>query len=273
MKRRSVLNKQAVKKRKKKKKSLPVFGMIRTVVPVLLKCFVILATVAGLSISLMYCYHYLHHATFLRLEQVKVAGVDKEIQQDLKCMVDLNSYTNLLFLNLNELRQKMEKHPWVRSAKLDRQFPNTLFVQVEKHRPSAVVLTDAIYYMNQWCEIFKKVDDSDDIDFPVVTGISKNQQEARGQLNRVARVMEHLASEKGPWSLSGLSEIHIEHGEVSLYFNHLPAEINIKCDGLPGKMEGLRKVTKHLRKTGRIRQVTGIDLNPVDGAVVSFRKG
>jgi cell division septal protein FtsQ len=128
MKRRSVLNKQAVRKKKKKKRIYPVFGMIRRGIPVLLKSFLVIVIVAGLSLSLMYGYHYLLESPLLRLKQVKVAGVDQEIKRELMCMVDLDAYTNLLFLNLNALKHKMEKHPWVRSVKLDRQFPHTLFV-------------------------------------------------------------------------------------------------------------------------------------------------
>ena len=81
MKRRSVLNKQAVKRKKKKKTGYPVFGMIRRGGPVFLKGFLVLVVVAGLSLSLMYCYHYLLKSPLLRLEQVKVTGVDKEIER------------------------------------------------------------------------------------------------------------------------------------------------------------------------------------------------
>jgi hypothetical protein len=132
---------------------------------------------------------------------------------------------------------------------------------------------DGIYYMNRRCEIFKEVNESEDVDFQVITGISRQDQKALEKLHRAARVMEVLAMQKGPWSLKGLSEIHMRNDEMSLYFSHLSAEINIKCEDLPDKMDGLKKVTKHLRKTGQIHQVTGIDLDSRDGAVVSFRKG
>jgi hypothetical protein len=39
-----------------------------------------------------------------------------------------------------------------------------------------------------------------------------------------------------------------------------------------GKMEELKKVAKHLRESGKINLVTQIDLNHVDGAIVSFKK-
>jgi hypothetical protein len=86
--------------------------------------------------------------------------------------------------------------------------------------------------------------------------------------------MRTLESEEGLWSLDELSEIHVENDRgMSLYFSHLAAEIKVKCEDFASKMEGLKRVTEHLSQTGRIHQVTGIDLNHADGAIVSFRKG
>ncbi|MBW2118592.1 MAG: hypothetical protein JRH09_11830 [Deltaproteobacteria bacterium] len=60
---------------------------------------------------------------------------------------------------------------------------------------------------------------------------------------------------------------------MSIYFNHMTAEIKLMSYDLQSKMEGLKRVAEHLRRTGRIHQVTSINLNRVDGAVVSFKKG
>lgn len=271
-KRRSVLNKQSVTKKKKKKNRFPILSVIRWAAPVFLKGFVLLVMVVGTSVSLMYGYHYLIRSPHLKLEQVDIAGVDGEIKRELIAMCDLSPDQNLLFLNLNKLKQKMEEHPWVSSVKLDRRFPHTLFAQVEKHRPFALVVMDGIHYMNPQGEIFKEVNQSDEIDFPVITGISKQDYKAREQLQRAAHVMNILKLQKGPWSLVELSEIHVKDEEISLYFNHLAVEINVMCNDLSGKMNGLKKVTNHLQKTGQIHQVICIDLKSVDGAVVSFRK-
>ena len=62
-----------------------------------------------------------------------------------------------------------------------------------------------------------------------------------------------------------------ENGGMSLYFNRLSAEIKLACENLASKIAGLKKVAKHLTQTGRIHQVSGIDLNQDDGAVVSFK--
>lgn len=277
MKKRSVLNKQTVKRRspkiQKKKTGMPVFKAISQVGPVLLKCTLFFFVIAGTSLALMYCYHCLLTSPYLRLEKVEVTGVDQDIRSDLTDRCSLNSDLNLLALNLNDLKRKMEEHPWIRSVRLERQLPHTLLVHAEKNSPLAIVVLDEIYLMNEHCEVFKQISDSDKLDFPVITGVCGRGQKAHWQLHRAAQAIRILASQKKPWSLGELSEIHINNEGISLYFKHLAASITVLSDDLEYKMRGLKKVTRHLQKEGRLHLVTGIDLNSVDGAVVSFKKG
>ena len=201
-------------------------------------------------------------------------GVDREMRDELMDMCGLNANQNLLSLSLNKLKKKMEKHPWIRSVKLERHFPHTLMVDVEREVPTALALTDRFYYVNRWGEIFKKVSGSDDIDFPVITGLSKNSSRIREELGKAVHVIRVLEPEDDLWSLEELSEIHLrKDGGTSLYFNHLKAEITFMWNEFADKIEGLRKVTEHLNKSGKINLVTHINLNYMDGAVVSFKKG
>ena len=208
------------------------------------------------------------------LKQVDFMGVDADIRNDLIRMCDLNSDHNLLALKLNELKEAMEKHPWVRSVTMERRLPDTLLIKAEKEEPLALILLEKIYYVNRHGEIFKEVDRTEQIDLPIITGVSKDSEGIGVRLKRATKIMEHLKSERGLWSLSELSEIHLNgSGGISLYFNHLTAEIKLMCEDPTDQIEGLKKVAEHLTRTGRIHHVTAIDLNHVDGALVSFKKG
>ena len=114
---------------------------------------------------------------------------------------------------------------------------------------------------------------AENVDFPIITGVSGHGRHAQRQLRRASKAITILASQKKPWSLNELSEIHVHNDGISLYFNHLSAKINVLTDYFETKINGLRKVAGRLRKEGRIHRVTGIDLNSMDGAVVAFRKG
>ena len=138
------------------------------------KVFLLFIIIGVISLSFLSFYRYLLASPYMKLEQVDMKGVDREMRDELMDMCGLNANQNLLSLSLNKLKKKMEKHPWIRSVKLERHFPHTLMVDVEREVPTALALTDRFYYVNRWGEIFKKVSGSDDIDFPVITGLSKN---------------------------------------------------------------------------------------------------
>ncbi|RLC28179.1 MAG: hypothetical protein DRH56_00570 [Deltaproteobacteria bacterium] len=272
-KRRSVLKKQSVRRKRRRDWTafLRVFprigsGLVKAVFAVLV--------VIGISLCFVSLYHYLLASPCMKLRQVDVEGVGREIREELIHACGLNSDLSLLELNLDRLKETMERHPWVRSVRLIRRFPHTLVVQVEKQVPAAVVVMDRLYYMNRQGEIFKEVAREDETDFPVVTGIARDRPESGAELRRAARILRTIATERGVWSVGGLSEIHAgPDGGISLYFEGIPARIAFRVCDLASKMEGLKKVVEHLRRTGRIRRVTRIDLDQVDGALVAFRQG
>ncbi len=274
MKRRSVLKKQSVKKQKKRD-FLAVFRVMPLIGSGLLKVLFVVGGIAVISLSFVFLYYYLLSSPYMKLKQVDMEGVDRKTRRELIQTCGLNPGLSLLELNLNELRKKMETHPWIRSVKLIRRFPHTLIVQTEKESPAAVVLLEKISYMNRWGEIFTQVKEWENMDFPIVTGVSGRDPETmKKQLEKASLILKVLEPEKGLWSLNKLSEIHVNRdGRLSIYFSHMNAEIKLMSCDLQSKMGGLKKVTEHLRSTGRIHQVTSINLNHMDGALVSFQNG
>jgi cell division septal protein FtsQ len=240
----------------------------------LVKMLFILTSVAVISLSFLLVYHYLLRSSHFKLQEVKVVGVDEKIRHEVITMCNLSSDLSLLALNLNRLKEKMETHPWVRTVKLERRFPHTLVIHAEKQRPYALLVMKALFYVNRRGEIFKQVNPSDDMDYPVITGSFTKGSKSRDKLIRAIRVLKALEKEKGLWSLSELSEIHVSPVRgISLYFSHLAAEIKLSGQKLDRQVAGLKKVAKHLSQTGRIHRVKGIDLSYPREAVVSFRKG
>jgi cell division protein FtsQ len=274
MKHRSAIKRSPSQRKKGKNASFPV-DVMRRLAAGILKVFLLFAVVAGISAVFLFFYHYLTVSPYMKLETVEMEGVDSNMRRELIQAAGLNSDLSLLSLNLNTVKEKMKRHPWVRSVKLERRFPNTLIVQAEKEDAWALVLMDdKTYYMNGWGEVFKEVEDSEKMDFPVITGVSKQGSEIRKQLKRAAGVMRILRAQEESWSLGELSEIHLNEGTgMSLYFERLSAEIRIQSENPARRIEGLKKVAKHLAQTGRIDEVSSIDLNRINGAVVSFKNG
>ncbi|MEE9612665.1 MAG: FtsQ-type POTRA domain-containing protein [Desulfatiglandales bacterium] len=273
MKNRSVLKKQAIKKRKRRKLS----GLWRAICLIFsfsIKSSFILAGLIVLSLLFLYVYQYLLASPYLKIKQVKITGVDEGMKRSILKISQLGDDAGLLAINMDELKQSIEKHPWIKWVKLQKRFPHTLIIQAVREKPWAVVVLGELYYMNRRGKIFKKIDQTDDTDFPVITGVSESGRDKEVKLELAARVLSTLEAEKGPWALKELSEVHVKkNGNVSLYFRSLPAVVKLKGTELGIKMDDLKKVVLHLNRAGHIHMVREINLNYRDGAVVSFKNG
>ena len=258
---------------RRKPSKIPVAGIIRNIGSSVLKVFLFLSVLTAISLTFVMLYNYLLSSPYMKLAHVEIQGVDKSTKNELLQMCGLTSEQGLLSLKLGALKKRMEKHPWVRTATVERRFPDTLIVEVQKEEPVMLVLLDQFFYMNRQGRLFKPVSRDEEMDFPILTGLSKTDPGQKEKLDQTAHVLNVLKAQKDRWSLQNLSEIHLnKNGGISLYFNHIRAAIRISQHNLARNMEELKQVAKHLRKSGKINLVTQIDLNHVDGAIVSFKE-
>ena len=277
MRKQSVLKRQAVKRRKKKRNPRSSSNLLKRsslIGSYFIRSCCFGAALVFISLLFLCLYQYLLTCPSLKLRHVFVTGVDAETKQELVQVSGLSPESSLMAISLDEVKERMEKHPWIKSVELEKRFPHTLLVRAEKETPSAVVLMDGLYYMNESGRVFKGVDQKEDIDYPVITGVSAKADRREWQLKQAAQVLKSLETEKGHWSPEALSEIHIKKdGVVSLYFGSLKAPVNLRAAELGERMDELKKIVEHLDRSGRIHVVKGINLNYRDGAAVSFKNG
>jgi len=270
----NVLEHQAVSRKRKRRGIWLRFGMIWSVCKGCFKAVGAILLLVLISISFLSAYHYLVTSPYLKLERVEIDGVPDRLKGQLLQMADFRPGVSLLELNLQKVRQRLEAHPWIRTAEVERRFPHTLLIRVVKQEPRAILLSDGMYYLNRFGEVFKKVNSFEDADLPLITGMSENKITEKTALEEVARVMEKLQEEKSPWSLADLGEIHVEgKNSFTLYFEHMDAGIKVSGESLQKEVQELRRVVAHLAHSGRMEKVSSIDFSYKGGAVVSFRKG
>ncbi|MEJ2723487.1 MAG: FtsQ-type POTRA domain-containing protein [Deltaproteobacteria bacterium] len=272
-KRKSALKSRAVKR--KRQGALPrVWHAFRLIGAGFARMFFVIFGGVVVSLMFLYVYGYLLTSPYIRLEKVVFQGVDGQLKDELLEMADLDFQLSLLAINLDELKERLEAHPWIRSVDLEKGFPHTLRIRAEKEKPLVLVNLGDLYYMNRWGTLFKEAVELDSLDYPVVTGVSTENREKEKQLKVALGILRVLEKEHTPWCLDDLSEIHVRKDEnVSLYFTFLRAEIRLRGTDLAYKMGDLKRLVEHLNGEGRIPMVRSINLNYGDAAAVSFRKG
>jgi len=270
VKRSSVLDKQSVK-RHKRKGSLPPKRFFGQLGFGLIKIFLFFLGLGALSLALISGYQFLSSSSYFRLNNIVLAGVSDDFREELIKISGIKEKENLLSIESSTIRKNIERHPWIKSVYLKKEFPHTLYIEAENEETVAIVILETMSLMNKEGIIFKDVESNDCIDFPVVTGLSHGDAKNGAKLKRVASFLNAIHLCVSPLLIKNLSEIHVEEdGAFIVYFKKLPFKVFFGRDDFERKIGSLIDIISHLRTTYRLDQARSIDLDYIDRAVVAF---
>lgn len=127
---------------------------------------------------------------------------------------------NLIALDALAIERLVAAHPWVKDARVNRRFPQGLDIQVTEHRPAAMVSLGDLYLLDVDGEPFKRVQPSDALDLPIVTGVERDDYVTRHD-ETVLRLTDALSlaqtySASPVGKAAPLSEVHLDLEGVTL---------------------------------------------------------
>ena len=270
MKRSSVLDKQSVK-RHKRKGSLPPKRFFGQLGFGLIKIFLFFLGLGALSLAFISGYQFLSSSSYFRLNNIVVAGVSDDFREELIKISGIKEKENLLSIESSTIRKNIERHPWIKSVSLKKEFPHTLYIKAENEEAVAIVILETMSFMDKEGIVFKDIESNDSTDFPVVTGLSQGDEKNGAKLKRVASLLNAIHLCASPLLIKNLSEIHVEEdGAFIIYFKKLPFKVLFGRDDFERKIGSLIDIITHLRTTYRLDQARSIDLDYSDRAVVAF---
>lgn len=273
MKRPSVLNKQSIR-RNRGKDVLLLKRMLGQLGFGMIKVFLFIFVLVVISLAFIYGYNFLSLSDYLKLETIVIAGVDKDLKQELINLSSISGDESYLSVDTYRLKKDMEEHPWIRSVTVKKKFPDTLYINAKREKASAIVISgEHSYFINSEGFIFKNVEKNDCVDFPAITGLDRNRIEGGRFLKAAASILNIIQIEGRPVSWEELSEVHIDdYGDVTIYFNRLPLKIFLGKESFDRKIRLLKHIIKSLDNNNQLYRVNYIDLGYSDRAVVSFNE-
>lgn len=88
--------------------------------------------------------------------------------QALVRLAGISPGTNIFSVDLEEVRQRLERDPWVHDATVTRSLPNKIEVTYRSQEPKAILGADSMYYLNAEGVPFYRVQKGDSLAFPLV---------------------------------------------------------------------------------------------------------
>lgn len=199
-----------------------------------LKLTVGLAIVASISLAIAWGAHrYALTSPRFAIREFRVAGNRHHSEGQLTRLSGVGPGQNLFSVDTDAAEQRILESPWVKRAKVGRELPGTLRIEVEERDAVALaVIEDALYLVTREGEPFKELGDKDPSDLPVLTGIA-----GRDLAVDRARAVERLSV--------GLGVLR-EYATLPTSRIYEAEEVHLREDGSVVLTIGKRGITLHL---------------------------
>ncbi|MBN2428183.1 MAG: FtsQ-type POTRA domain-containing protein [Deltaproteobacteria bacterium] len=207
------------------------------------------------------------------LENIHIENNRRLAGEQLLALGEVMPGMNLFEIDPDEVGLRIEQLPWVRSARVERQFPHDLRIHIEERTAKAIVKLDHFYYVDSFGELFKVLEAGDSLDYPVISGIERSRflSDPENSKRLLMKALALLQAMEGRDSFGpgDVSEIHVGEQD-GIYVFSCPGGIPIRFgkDDFAGKLDRLEKVYPQIKP--RLSYLKHVDLNVLDRVVVKF---
>ncbi len=157
---------------------------------------------------------YVTQSPRFALQNLKIDGASRRTPDQIAALAGIAIGQNVVDLDLDAARAKLESDPWIERATLVRRLPATIEIEVAERDAAAIVaLPSGTWLATSRGELFKKIDAGDPVDLPVVTGFTDvdavSDRESTAQL--VRRALDVAADVERVGLFGGrVQELHVD---------------------------------------------------------------
>jgi cell division septal protein FtsQ len=105
--------------------------------------------VAAAGLGAFGLYHAVRSAggSELAVDRILVEGNERLSDGEIRELIEVDETTNILTLDLDQVKRKLLRSAWVRDVELKRVFPRTLTLRISERTPVAVGVLDRLYLL------------------------------------------------------------------------------------------------------------------------------
>ena len=229
--------------------------------------------VGAFSALLVMAHALFTQADYYRAKQLPLSGNQRLSARTVLAQAELALGVQILHLNLGVVQGRLLAHPWIASAQVSREIPNTLRVTVREHHPLAIMdmQMGRRYLLNAEGRLFKQWDATDPGNLPVVTGLGYRDLPMEAETGtKPFRAVLSLLTETGAWEALALSKIEADpETGLTLVVAHSGQEIRMGYGHYPEKLSRLVALKKRLKDGNIMHDFASIDVSDLERIVVA----
>lgn len=117
---------------------------------------------------------------YFTISDITITGNQKLSRDEVLAVTRLNVAQNLLRYDVAQAASALLALPYVAKASVTRELPDRLLITIEERKPLAIIALGSLYLVDEQGVLFKRLEESDNADLPVVTGLSRDVLNERG---------------------------------------------------------------------------------------------
>ncbi len=200
-------------------------------------------------------YGHLLEDPYFRVREIDVEGGRRISKETLLSLTVIEGMPNLFSVKLKDVIKRLEAHPWIARVRVGKVFPNKIVIQIEERKPMAIIQLEELYYIDTKGEIFSPVGESDEYNYPYLTGVTRRflEKEPVEAKRLIAKALEilRIAGQEKIAPLEEISEIHMEKAFGILCFTKIGGvKVKMGWEDFGEKLAKLSLIWADLRKRG-----------------------
>ena len=231
---------------------------------------------AAVAVIAVGAYRYMRSAPRFAVTHIAVEGNMHVTAREIIEHSGIAEGQNIFRVSLTDSAEAIRQIPWVRDARLWRNLPGDIRIEIAERVPVALVPSRELFLMDGTGKILASLSESENVDAPLITCASLGplkpgdslSAEGADQALEIIRLIEAMRVADD----IGISEINIDDPEnIVMIAGGSGASIYMGAGDLAGKLWRLTKVVRSIRSNGRL---TAENLEKVDlrfGATVPTR--
>ena len=239
-----------------------------------LKLVSLITVVLAASALFMAGYAAVTQSEYFRAKTISVSGCSRLSQETIISQAQLSPGDNLLAVNLQLVRKRLLAHPWIAAARVSREIPETIHINIEEHACMAIVDLGRKFLLNRSGKIFKEYEREDPSRLPVVTGITYSDLSLGddAQSQAMSQVLDVLRISRIKGSIIPYQAIREVHWDpemgVSLTIWNDKRTIKLGIGRYKVKYSRLEQLLPRLKQHPDWRNFSMLDLNNPDRIVM-----
>ena len=232
----------------------------------------LLTVILLMTAGLIYGFNFAISAPYFLIKATSVKGCRELTEKDVLALAALKSSQTIFSVNMEAMSRRIASQPWVKNVAIGREFPDRLVIEVQERTALALCRKGEDFYLFDTDGVFfKKLEDGDEVDVPILTGYYQVGQFNKELFNNTLLLMKSLAVSQSFPTLNAVSEINAsEVSGLSLYTENGFC-LKLGFGNYENKLQRLLPVITALNKKDMKQGLLNIDLRDTSKIYVERR--